>query len=572
MRLIRIEANKPSFKTVEFNPRGLSLIVAKQKSASESKTYNGVGKSLLMTLVHFCLGSQKIDAFSEHLKGWEFILTIEIAGEKYRIRRGTDEQDKLYLGDEKLSLVKLKEKLERELFEIDTPIPNLTYRSLIGRFLRHRKDAYATFDHASDKEKPYAALVCNGFLLGLDTNLIEEKYRLKTELDRIEEFRKNLMKDPVVIEFFVGDKNADIELQYLDDKIQAIGKDLQNFEIAEDYYDLVREANDIQRKLQDARNEATIFSNAVDNIDEGLASSPDLGLESVREIYSEAQAHFSDAVVKQLEEVTQFHQKLLSNRISRLKKERTKYLHQKEEQERLVSKLGEELNKRMKYLDSHRALDEFVAMTNTLSELKSKAEKIRNYRDLLNQYDIQIQQNKVSLLQSNQVATEYITDSAFEIAKAQSTFRSFSRKLYPDVPSGLVITNNVGENQIRFDIDARIQNDSSDGINEAKIFCYDMTILTLKNHHRVDCVFHDSRLFSDVDPRQVRVMMQSANDTASMLNLQYIASINQSTLDAIQMHSSEDEFKRVCTDNTVLTLGDDNPEDKLLGIQVDMKY
>ena len=75
MRLIELSANKPSFRTVRFNPRGPSFIVARQKdpeSSDKKRTYNGVGKSLIIALVHFCLGSNKKPGFETALPGWEF--------------------------------------------------------------------------------------------------------------------------------------------------------------------------------------------------------------------------------------------------------------------------------------------------------------------------------------------------------------------------------------------------------------------------------------------------------------------------------------------------------------------
>ena len=62
MKLIELSANKESFKTVPFNKSGLSFIVAKQKNPETSdngKTYNGVGKSLIILIIHFCLGAKK---------------------------------------------------------------------------------------------------------------------------------------------------------------------------------------------------------------------------------------------------------------------------------------------------------------------------------------------------------------------------------------------------------------------------------------------------------------------------------------------------------------------------------
>jgi uncharacterized protein YydD (DUF2326 family) len=59
MQLIKVYSNKESFRTVKFNKNGLSFIVAKQKdpgASEKGKTYNGVGKSLLVRIIHFCLG------------------------------------------------------------------------------------------------------------------------------------------------------------------------------------------------------------------------------------------------------------------------------------------------------------------------------------------------------------------------------------------------------------------------------------------------------------------------------------------------------------------------------------
>jgi len=60
MRLIELRANKDSFKTVKFNNKGMSLIVAKKRTDSEKNTYNSVGKSLIVALIHFCLAAKKI--------------------------------------------------------------------------------------------------------------------------------------------------------------------------------------------------------------------------------------------------------------------------------------------------------------------------------------------------------------------------------------------------------------------------------------------------------------------------------------------------------------------------------
>ena len=75
MRLISLTANRESFRALHFRPKGLSLILAKQKtpgSGEDTRTYNGVGKSLAIALIHFCLGSSTSDGLRKGIPEWEF--------------------------------------------------------------------------------------------------------------------------------------------------------------------------------------------------------------------------------------------------------------------------------------------------------------------------------------------------------------------------------------------------------------------------------------------------------------------------------------------------------------------
>ena len=58
MKLIELGANKPTFKTIHFNPSGITLIVGKRAEEKGNNTYNGVGKSFALYLVQFCLASK----------------------------------------------------------------------------------------------------------------------------------------------------------------------------------------------------------------------------------------------------------------------------------------------------------------------------------------------------------------------------------------------------------------------------------------------------------------------------------------------------------------------------------
>ncbi len=53
---------------------------------------------------------------------------------------------------------------------------------------------------------------------------------------------------------------------------------------------------------------------------------------------------------------------------------------------------------------------------------------------------------------------------------------------------------------------------------------------------------------------------------------QYILSLNQNQLDEVKKYLTETEYQTIIEQNICLELKDDSPEDKLLGLQVDMDY
>lgn len=120
-------------------------------------------------------------------------------------------------------------------------------------------------------------------------------------------------------------------------------------------------------------------------------------------------------------------------------------------------------------------------------------------------------------------------------------------------------------------IEAKIDSDSSDGINSVKIFCYDMTVLQLQRHHNVHSIFHDSRLFDPIDSRQGAALFTLADKIAKDRGYQYIASINADRMESIKDTMGSDIANTIFSDDTIiLELNDTSEEDKLLGINVEL--
>ncbi len=59
MNLLKIESDLKSFKTINFKPTGLNIILGDDPiDASQDGGSNGVGKTLSLGIFHHCIGSQ----------------------------------------------------------------------------------------------------------------------------------------------------------------------------------------------------------------------------------------------------------------------------------------------------------------------------------------------------------------------------------------------------------------------------------------------------------------------------------------------------------------------------------
>lgn len=576
MQLISLSSNKNSFKNVHFkNETGLNFIVASQKNSESSErgnTTNGVGKSLLISIIHFCLGSNKNNGFSKELTGWSFILKFKINNVEYTSERHTDNQSKIILNNEEISLSDFKSKFENLLFDIPAETSELTFRSLISFFIRPRKSSYLDCKNPNSVKKDFQIQINNSLLLGLDVKLAQEKYILKTEKDRIKNLINELKKDDLLKDFFNQKKDSTLEAQRIGDEIVQLENDINSFKVADDYYQINKEADDIKIEIERIKNNMVLIQNQIVNIDLSLKISPDIKREKIENIYYEVSAIFNQESLKTLSELEKFYEFISSSREKRLFEKKHELIAKMKELESLISVKKSNLDDKLRYLDTHQAIDIVLKLNNKLSDLKTQELNILRYDELISSYQKAKIKAEIDFSQATQISEYYIDESKELIKITGDFFRELARRFYPNSTAGITVKNNDRDSQIRFDIDAKISADKSDGIGNIKIFCYDLTLLLKGFSHRVNFLFHDSRLLSETDPRQTAELFKILDEYVKSSGKQYILTLNQSQIDEVKKHLSEEEVQNIITQNICLELKDVLPEDKLLGIQVDMDY
>lgn len=572
MRLIELRANKKSFHTVTFNPNGITVIAAIKETKDQRKTYNSVGKSLTIALIHFCLGSNPNKEFDK-LEDWIFTLDFKIGNKNFTATRSTINQKEIELNDKKYSLKEFNKFLEEKLFEIKKNTKYVTFRTLLPRFIRYGEDGYISNERYIKGEKQLATLLNNAFLLGLDTELILKKAELREKELNISKLKTQL-NNPEFKAIFGTENKKDLEIKIveLETLINRYRKSIDEFVIAEDYNSIRKEADKISYDLKNYKNKASKLQIAISNIDKSLEIQPDISKEQIIKLYENAKFELGEMIIKKLNELEQFNSQILDNRKRKLIQEKRDFEIQLIEISKTISILGKQEDEKLQYLNSTGALDDYTKLNQVLNDNEKKLHSLLQYKKLETDYKLFVEENKKDFTNENIITNKYLEQVEDLIKENIILFKYFVEKFYSEKNSGITIENNEGKNATRFDIKAKIQDDAGNAVKEVKIFCYDWTILKGKHNHNMNFLFHDSKITGDMDTRQVKTMFEVAHNECKLNDFQYIISLNQSVIDGLKLEMSVEEHKELVTDKIKLILSDKSPEEKLLGIQIDLDY
>lgn len=571
--ILKLSSNKPSFKEVTFNRTGITIIKGKKVSKGKTDTYNGVGKSLLIRIIDFCLGSKEIKEFKK-LKEWEFYLDLEIDNKLYRIVRTTEKQNKVIVNSTEYTIEAYRDFLEGKVFPMESVKKCLTYRTLISRFLRPKKESYNKYDVIASKEEDYTKLINLSYLLGLNTSLVEKKHFLKDKYNS-ETKRGNFYKSDLKLVNILNTNNKlDIKIVNLKAAVEKQEEKLRNFEVSSEYAGLRGKKEEVSKDREQLLNEIFILKNKISKLEKNLAIKSDLSDKAVIDLYEQANIVFDINIKKTLEEVSEFHNKMLITRQERSKKEIGSLKKKLQGRESSLDIINEKLDSYGNVFRTTGSFEEYEALNNEIREKKIELNSLEKYQQLLNDVEKSKAELKIELDKENLKTTKYLEDKNIEIIEIIKTFRNLANEFYSGKESGISIENNNGSNKTRFNILADIESDSSDGINEVKIFCFDLTIMIL-NHHRNNFLIHDSRLLSDMDSRQQAILFRVANEVFEEIGKQYIIGINENMINGMKVTENWEDIKGIFEgDNNKieLELTDENEESKLLGKTISLNY
>lgn len=578
MKINRVYANQQTFRKVIFDDDFNGVVAEKSSESTDKDSRNGLGKTLLIKIINFCLGSGVPDDLkSEMMKDWSFSIDLEVKQTVFEITRHVDEPNNIYIagpveelalipnvdGTNEYSLESYKSALGKSIFGLDAKSLKgkknaPSFRSLMSYFIRSDSTAFNDPFAYFARQKTWSRQVHNAYLLGLDWELASKMNAMKTKLDALSDANKAI-EEGALNDFGGSLGELETEKITLQSKLDEMQAKLTTFRVHEQYYDIQKEADNATKSIHSLLNTVNLNEKVIEKYTKDLTIEDSTDLD-VEKLYKEVDVHFPAELLRRIQDVKEFHIKATKNRKEYLKTEADRLKREVEETREQISLLTTQKSEHMQVLSSYGALEEFSLLQNEVNLQKAKVKDVESKITRLTEVADTISRLNVELEDMSRSLRRDYSERLPSLSLAIKLFNENSQYLY-EQPGKLSI--DTSKSGYKFKVDIKRAN--SDGVGNMKTFCYDLmnaeVWATVKN--RPLPLIHDSKIFDGVDERQVAKALELAYKKSQEFGFQYIFTINS---DKIPYDLFKPEFADDFKSKIKVTYTDNGDKGNLLGI------
>lgn len=577
-----ISANQRSFHTVTFTS-GLNVILAERSDKSTEKdTRNGLGKSTLIEVIDFCLGSnanKDKGLIIDPLMEWAFTIDITVGGTRVQVTRSVEDHGRVFIIGDTSGWPEAPEtdeetgdlfyKVERWRFILGWALFDLmptkkefkykpSFRSLVPYFVRKRKDAYSSpFKHFSNQNTVNQQINVS-YLLGMNWEYAGRWQNLKDQIKAADALNEAIKTGAV--EGVVGSVGElETERIQLEQQTSAAKQALTSFRVHPQYETVQEEADSLTKAIHDLVNQNVSDRRRLTRYRESIKEEQPPASQSLEHLYEQSGLIFPDAVKKTLTEARTFHNEIVSNRRDFLETEIKRIKKLIKETDDKISSLTDQRASVMQVLKTHGALQEMVKLQEKYVGLQGDLERVQNRIEEVKGLKKTKREVTKAKKELQEIAEKDHEERRDTWSKAVCLFNENSEALYKS-PGKLII--DIKPTGYTFKV--AIERSGSEGIGNMKIFCFDLAMLELQllSGRGVDFLIHDTLMYDAVDARQRALALELAHDVTETFGGQYICTTN-SDMVPYEDFSDDFDFKQ----HVRLTLKDAHPSESLLGIR-----
>ncbi|MCX6771644.1 MAG: DUF2326 domain-containing protein [Candidatus Micrarchaeota archaeon] len=539
-----IRSDQPGFKNIINLAPGFNVILSDTTEKSTDKdSRNGTGKTSLIEIINFCLGSETSDGkglMRPELKGWTFFLDLDLYGKQYTISRCTADPGKIYFegdltllgaepyvlpnGREYFTIKTTWEILGKAMFGLggENEKHNPTFRNLISYFVRRFERTHVDAFKSSPDQNEYSKQLANAFLLNLNWEDASRFQVIKDKEKMLEQLRVATTDESVQqITGNLGELETD-KIR-LDEKISSLKGQMDSFKVHMQYHDIETQADRLTKQLHEISNENFELRQSVSLYEETMKGEKTPELQYLDNIYQEAKITVPDLIKRRLVDVQEFHVELIKNRTNFLTTEIEELRLKITQNDAQIKLLSTERAAKLNILKTFGALDELQAMNATYTDLVSKSKVMAQKIEALKKFQQGKSAVKIDKVKLEEKAKQKHEEIRQVWEQEVKLFNEYSMRIR-DSPGALIV--NIDEVGFRFNI--KIERGESEGFSKMNTFCYDLALATIWSKRNISPGFlvHDSTLFGDVDNRQFAYALELAAEVSEKCGFQYICLLN----------------------------------------------
>ncbi|ATX65498.1 DUF2326 domain-containing protein [Roseinatronobacter bogoriensis] len=563
----------------------MNIVLADQaEDASDTESTNGLGKTTLIRIIHYCLGSDlSRDKVLSHpdLRDVEFLMRFAYGDQEIEVRRSTaDKGEKVIasasffegvgtepiekngaawtvsLADWTAALTRrflTRKRLEDGSVDLLSP----TFRELSYYYMRVGKAAFTdprqVFQGQSGRQKQ----VSISYMLGLNWQV---QRQLLDCIDKRSSITKaiNVIKDA---EDIGAETIGDMEAQrvVLEQELERKQVEAENFNVRDDYADLEKSLYDTDTRLHDLINENHSDNQLLRHYVESAQETPEADPNRPLEILRNAGAVFQESALRTIKDVSEFHGQVYRNRKAFLDGEISRLKSEVRDRTAEIRGLTSRKSEILQLLNKSGALETLIQLQAGQTELTAELEALKGRIEERKKFDRRKDEQTRNISDLRTLLKSDLEDRQQAVDEARALFARYTKHLYGTAAK---LAIDVATNGYRFHI--TIEREGSDGVEQMVVFCFDLMIATLraKRGSPFKTLIHDSSLFADVDPRQYGLALQLAREEAENEGFQYICCLNSGALPHNHLGSMQID------DYTKLRLTDDSEKSRLLGVRL----
>ncbi len=533
LKYLKIETNGTLVREITFS-KGINLIVDETQTESVLESGNNVGKTTVLRLIDYCLGSNGKNIYidsefkkthnieiEKYLTENNVVITLCIvksldrnASSEFILRRNfLSYSSKIQeINGEQYSNIKEYCKTLKTLF-FDSDGDKPTFRQIISKNVRDEKarlqNAVIVL-HPTTKPEEYEALYL--FWLGIELDAANRKQRLISQKKIEEQIQTRLRKESTL-------SQIDQSLLIISESIQELTRKKNSFNINANYESDLAQLNFVKSELNrystltsrlELRYE--LISESRDELEKEFS---DIDALQIAKLYEEAKSLIPD-LQKTFEETLAFHNSMVSEKISYITKELPELTF---EIRRAKTKINE-------LLTQEKTLSELIQKGNAVEELQSLIIELNNAYEKKGTFEEQKKQweNTTSklkkiedeLLEINNGIDDLDSSIQRKIASFNRFFSKISSRLYGEQ---FVLSSDKNDKGYELNITS-ISGNLGTGKKKGQIAAFDLAYIQFADEEGIDCLhFILNDQIENVHDNQITSLL---NDVVNETNCQYI--------------------------------------------------